>query len=164
MFFTARTEYGVRLLIALGHDAPTAPPRSLKHLADTEGLPPAYLEGIAARLRRAGLLDATRGARGGYRLTRGPETITMDEVVIALDGAVAPMACLSDDADAPTRVHCSQLSGGDQCATRHLWMRVQDGVVGALRGTTLADLVAFSAPDLKTAPLAAPSLAEELHA
>jgi Rrf2 family protein len=166
MFFTARAEYGVRLLVALGHAAAGGQPRSLKDVAEAEALPGAYLEGIAARLRRAGLVEARRGAHGGYRLTREPAEITMDEVVVALEGTLAPMACFGDDPDASARVHCSHLDGaGDPCATRYLWMRVQDGVIRTLQDVTLADLVAFSArPQTDPAPLVAPSLAKELHA
>jgi Rrf2 family protein len=99
-----------------------------------------------ALLRRAGLVESTRGAHGGYRLARDPETLKMDEVIIALEGVVAPMECFIDDHVGDGRVLCSHgADGGHGCATKLLWTRVHGSVMQALGGTTLAELVAFSA-------------------
>ena len=68
----------------------------------------------------------------------------MDQVVLALEGAVAPMSCFVDETAGGTRVICSHHDDGDLCATKLLWMRVQGGVLEALQRTTLAELVAFS--------------------
>jgi Rrf2 family protein len=122
---------------------------SLKAIAEAEALPLAYLERIVALLKKAGLVEATRGAHGGYRLTRQPSEIHMDEVVLALEGGVAPMTCfVAEDAQSPAgggRVVCNhEADSGHGCATKLLWTRVQGGVVKALAQTTLAELVAFS--------------------
>ena len=143
MTFSAKTEYGVRLMVALGRAADDAP-TSLKAIAAAEGLPLSYLEHVVANLKRAGLVTASRGAHGGYRLARPAAEIAMDEVVIALEGAIAPMECF---VHVPTeRVACShEGERAHGCSTRLLWMRVQSGVVRALQGTTLAELVEFEA-------------------
>ena len=143
MIFTTKAEYGVRLLIELGRQG-AGEPTSLKAIAEAEGLPLAYLERIVALLKKAELVESTRGAHGGYRLARAAQDIRMDEVVLALEGAVAPMDCFVDDREAD-RVLCSHLSDhGHGCATKLLWTRVQGGVIKALAQTTLAELVAFS--------------------
>src|SRR6476660_1915740 len=98
MIFTTKAEYGVRLLVELGRHGEDQPV-SLKSIAEAEGLPLAYLERIVALLRKAGLVDSTRGAHGGYRLARPATEITMDEVVLALEGVVAPMSCFMGEAD-----------------------------------------------------------------
>jgi Rrf2 family cysteine metabolism transcriptional repressor len=172
MIFTTKAEYGVRLLVELGrqHDgngAGSAPgvggPVSLKAIAEAEALPLAYLERIVALLKKAGLVEATRGAHGGYRLTRQPADIHMDEVVLALEGAVAPMTCfVEDDATAGAttsgRVVCShQADSGHGCATKLLWTRVQGGVVKALAQTTLSELVAFANRQTAAPAAAAPA-------
>jgi HAD superfamily hydrolase (TIGR01509 family) len=72
MIFTTKAEYGVRLLIQLGLLGETGPV-SLKAVAAAENLPLAYLERIAALLKKAGLVEATRGAHGGYVLGRPAE-------------------------------------------------------------------------------------------
>src|SRR6476469_7146252 len=153
MIFTTKAEYGVRLLIELGRHGRDQPV-SLKAIAAAEGLPLAYLERIVALLKKADLVESTRGAHGGYRLARNAETITMDEVIIALEGAVAPMQCFVDDSGS-TRVLCSHEAETQHgCATKLLWMRVQGGVMEKLAQTTLAELVAFSE---RGAPIAAPA-------
>ena len=144
MIFSSKAEYGVRLMVELGRQS-AAQPTSLKAIAEAERLPLAYLEQVVARLKRAGLVMSARGAHGGYWLARPAEEITMDEVVLALEGAIAPMECfLSDTTE---RVLCSHLheAGAEQhCATKLLWMRVQGGIARSLQTTTLVELVEFS--------------------
>src|SRR5215467_1603725 len=130
MIFTTKAEYGVRMLIQLGRQG-TGHPVSLKAIAEAENLPLAYCERIAALLKKAGLVAATRGAHGGYVLARPAAEITMDQAVLALEGAIAPMDCFYDGED------------GGACATKLLWTRVQMGVISSLQRTTLAELVEF---------------------
>ncbi len=141
MIFTTKAEYGVRLLIQLGRQGGDAPV-SLKAVAALENLPLAYLERIAALLKKAELVRSTRGAHGGYVLARPAEEITMDAVVLALEGAIAPMDCFVDDREA--RVSCSHQTDEEHCATKLLWTRVQMGVIKSLQRTTLAELVEFA--------------------
>src|SRR3954463_10151047 len=157
MIFTTKAEYGVRLLVELGRHG-NGEPVSLKAIAEGEGLPLAYLERIVAMLKKAGLVESTRGAHGGYRL-RGPRAggrhggaglarpaaeITMDEAVLALEGAVAPMACFVDDRHGKGVLCSHEADHGHGCATKLLWTRVQGGMVEAMKRTTLAELIAFS--------------------
>jgi Rrf2 family protein len=137
MIFTTKAEYGVRLLIQLGLQGGEVPV-SLKAVADAENLPLAYLERIAALLKKNELITATRGAHGGYLLARPASEIT-------LEGAIAPMDCFFDDRDG--RVSCSHHSDGENCATKLLWTRVQMGVIKSLQRTTLAELVEFATPN-----------------
>jgi Rrf2 family protein len=150
MLFSTKAEYGVRLMIELGRQ-PGSTPVSLNSVAEAERLPLSYLEHLVAKLRKAGLVTSTRGAHGGYRLAKPAAEITMDSVVQALEGQIAPMECFHETPEG--RVLCSHednlLVGGDSaggCATKLLWTRVQSGVTKALAGTTLAELVEFSTP------------------
>jgi Rrf2 family protein len=143
MIFTTKAEYGVRLLVELGRHHGTGPV-SLKALAEAEGLPLAYLERIVALLKKAGLVESTRGAHGGYRLAREPGAVRMDEVILALEGVVAPMSCFVDETQ-EGRVLCSHVADDrGACATRLLWIRVHGGVMDKLAETTLSELVAFA--------------------
>src|SRR5438105_10764560 len=123
MIFSSKAEYGVRLMVELGRQTPEHP-TSLKAIADAEGLPLAYLEQVVARLRKAGLVMSARGAHGGYWLSRPATEITMDKVVQALEGHIAPTDCFVSD---PTeRILCSHgPDHGHGCATKLLWTRVQ---------------------------------------
>ncbi len=144
MIFSTKAEYGVRLMVELGR-AGGDQPISLSAIAESENLPLAYLEQVVAKLRKADLVRSTRGAHGGYTLTRPPEQITMDAVVQALEGPLAPMECFTDEH--VRRVLCSHADDhGRACATKLLWTRVQGGMIRALHQTTLAELVAFSRP------------------
>ena len=141
MIFSSKAEYGVRLMVELGRQVPEHP-TSLKAIADAEGLPLAYLEQVVARLRRAGLVMSARGAHGGYWLSRPAEEINMDDVVQALEGAIAPMECFVHDHT--ERVLCShQPDAGRGCATKLLWAcGLRHDPLAA--ETTLAELVEFS--------------------
>ena len=77
----------------------------------------------------------------------------MDAVVLALEGAIAPMDCFFDDRD--SRVACSHEHDGEHCATKLLWTRVQMGVIKSLQRTTLAELVEFAGTGPATAPASA---------
>ncbi|MFM8888510.1 MAG: RrF2 family transcriptional regulator [Solirubrobacterales bacterium] len=142
MLFSTKAEYGVRLMVELGRDQRDQP-LSLASIAEAENLPLSYMEHLVARLRQAGLVESTRGARGGYSLGRDPAEITMLEVVEALEGPIVPMECF--EAEPEGRVQCSHLAPEDgPCATKLLWTRVHGGVTDALRETTLSDLVEFA--------------------
>ncbi len=146
MLFSTKAEYGVRLMVELGRQPSMASPISLSAVAEAERLPLSYLEHLVAKLRKAGLVTSTRGAHGGYRLAKPAEEITMDAVVEALEGQIAPMECFHDTPDG--KVLCSHEDDGDHaCSTKLLWMRVQGGVTKALSGTTLAELVEFGGND-----------------
>jgi Rrf2 family protein len=157
MIFSSKAEYGVRLMVELGRQDP-GQPVSLKAIAAAENLPLAYLEQVVARLKKAELVRSARGAHGGYWLARPAEEITMDEVVLALEGAIAPMECFVNEQT--ERVLCSHLEHGSAdhtCATKLLWMRVQGGVVRSLQTTSLAELVEFSRRESQLRTGAAPS-------
>ena len=149
MMFSTKAEYGVRVMAHLAKQASGASshdgeavvggqPISLGSIADAEGLPLAYLEHLVQRLRKADLVASRRGAHGGYTLARAPEDITMAEVVAALEGEIAPIECITADADGV--LTCSR-EGAEPCPTKLLWTRVQGSIVRTLNDMTLDDLV-----------------------
>ncbi len=130
-----RTHYGLRAMTELAK-AYGSGPRSLTWIAEAQHLPAGYLEQLAIPLRRAGLIEATRGAHGGYQLARPPAQISVGEVVRTLEGAVAPVECLSEHYPAGS---CALELG---CLSRPVWQRVNESVDLVLDSTTLADLCA----------------------
>jgi Rrf2 family protein len=131
MWVSTKAQYGMRALIevAVGGDRPT----SLKTVADRQELSHQYLEQIFAVLRRAGIVESVRGARGGYRLARRADRITALDVVELLEGSVAPVTCIDDEEG------CERVGA---CSTEPLWREVDHAVRRVLGGTTLADLMA----------------------
>lgn len=146
MMFSTKAEYGIRVLAHLaraadGRTAEDDTPISLAAIAEAEGLPLAYLEHLAARLRRAELVVSRRGARGGYSLARPAGAITMAEVVQALEGEIAPIECITEGADGALVCARDGEPGHDPCPTKLLWTRVQGSIIRTLKDMTLADLV-----------------------
>jgi Rrf2 family transcriptional regulator, cysteine metabolism repressor len=134
---STRGEYGVRLMVDLARHYGENP-RSLTEIGQAEGLElkVQYLEQLVKCLREHNLVESTRGAHGGYRLSRPPEQIAMGEVVRALEGPIAPMICATEG---EMGVICDRLDG---CSTKYLWARVRDAVTDTLDAISLADLVA----------------------
>ena len=116
-------------------------PASLAEIAAAEDLPRAYLEQLAMVLREAGLVASTRGAHGGYELTRDPGAIRMGELIRALEGPIVPMLCASADPE-----HALRCDRTASCTVNVLWIRVRDAIVGTLDSMTLADLVPARVP------------------
>lgn len=131
MWVSTKAQYGMRALVevAVAGDRPT----SLKKVAERQDLSHQYLEQIFGVLRRAGVVESVRGARGGYRLARRPGEVTALEVVELLEGSVAPVACLENDET------CGRVGA---CSTEPLWREVDQAVRRVLGRTTLADLMA----------------------
>ena len=124
MMFSTKAEYGIRVMVELARSAGDEPV-PLAEIAAKDGLPLAYLEHLAARLRKAGLVDSRRGSRGGYLLARPAREITMAEVVEALEGSIAPIECISEAPDGS--IVCSRETSADHiCPTKLLWTQGAD--------------------------------------
>ena len=136
---STKGEYGVRIMVDLARHYGERP-RSLTDISQAEMLPLAYLEQLVKLLREAEppLVVSTRGAHGGYKLSRDPAMITMGEIVRVLEGPIAPMICATEG---EMNQICNFL---DSCRTKYLWAKVRDAVANTLDAMTLADLVAES--------------------
>lgn len=134
MKVSTRGEYGVRAMVALAKHYGDGPV-SLVAIAQDSSVPSTYLEQLIAPLRRADLVHSTRGAQGGYELSRPPASIRVGDVYRVMEGPVAPMDCVSEDEAEQT---CPLIIG---CETRPVWLKVRDSIIEALDSTTLEDLV-----------------------
>src|SRR6266700_4045650 len=133
---STKGEYGVRIMVDLAHHY-GGRPRSLTDISEAEMLPLAYLEQLVKLLREAEppLVISTRGARGGYQLSRNSADITIGEIVRVLERPISPMICATEG-------EMTQICGLlDSCKTKYLWARVRDAVAQTLDTLTLADLV-----------------------
>lgn len=118
-------------------------PMPLAAVATDSSVPAAYLEQLMGPLRRAGLVETTRGAHGGYALARPPQEILIGQVYRVMEGPIAPMSCVSEDVDDDDTDLCPMIDG---CATRVVWLKVRDSIAAALDSTTLADLLGKHSP------------------
>lgn len=131
MWVSTKAQYGMRALVEIALYGQEAV--SLKMVSDRQGISQHYLEQIIAVLRRAGYVESTRGAYGGYRVTKPLQEITALEIVELLEGSLAPVSCIEDTAN------CAQVG---HCSTENLWRRVDNAMREVLGKTTLAQLVA----------------------
>ncbi|HPU01615.1 MAG: Rrf2 family transcriptional regulator [Firmicutes bacterium] len=137
MKLSARVEYGVRAMAALAlHDG--LDPLSLKEIARSEDISYQFLEQIFADLRKAGLVESVRGARGGYLLARPPNEINIGDIVRAVEGPIAPVNCLVDDPGS-SREPCRHR--GEACRARHVWEKLRDRINEVLDSVSLHDLI-----------------------
>ena len=84
MKITAQEEYGLRCLLQLAKNADEARPMTVREVAANEGISTAYAEKLLHQLSKAGLAESVRGIRGGFRLKRRPEDVSIGDVVRAL--------------------------------------------------------------------------------
>ena len=131
MKISTRVRYGVRMMLQLALERERGYV-FLKDIAQHEGISEKYLSQIVIPLRAHGLVRSSRGAKGGYMLARAPGAITVQEVVEALNGPLAVVACEREP------LSCKRSA---RCVTRRVWQRVTRGIVDVLGSTTLQDLL-----------------------
>jgi len=130
MKVSTKGDYGVRALIELAHHYGEGPVQSAEIAAKQE-VPEPYLDQLLTNLRRAGFIRSVRGPQGGHALIRDPHQVRLSDVIVALEGSLAPIACV-DDPEACTR------TGG--CVQREVWERVRDASMEILESVSIADL------------------------
>ena len=139
MEISARTEYAVRAMLILAESAAEASgPVSVETLARRQALPRKFLEAIVADLKHAELLRSTRGARGGYALTREPRDIKLGDILRAVDGPLAEVRGL--------RPHETRYEG----VAEHLptvWVAVRASLRSVLDETSLEDVLSGNLPE-----------------
>jgi len=102
-----------------------------KDLAELADVPFHYLAKLLSQLVRAGILDATRGKHGGYRLARPAEQISLYEVINTIEPISGPRQCLLSRADCDSECPCQ---------VHDAWAPVVEQVHDFLRNTTVADI------------------------
>ncbi len=131
MKLSTRGAYGLRAMSELALNYGKGP-ISLKTIANRQTISEAYLEQLFGSLRRQGLIQSTRGSRGGYSLSRSPEEIHVGEIIRTLEGPIGPMQCVATD-EPP----CERAAG---CVTKGVWEKVRNSVAEVLDSITLAQM------------------------
>lgn len=152
MKLSKRGEYAFRALIDLGmaHEAGRKMVR-LNEIIKKEKIPSAFLEQIFAQLREAGIVDAKRGARGGYFLAQPADTISMGQIVRLIDGPLAPIGCVSQTAYEP----CT-CPDEEHCGLRMLMLDVRNSIAAIMDRYTLANVVEITLRKLRRDDLPIP--------
>ncbi|MBS3956315.1 MAG: Rrf2 family transcriptional regulator [Clostridiales bacterium] len=144
MRLTAKSEYGLLAMMDLACRGGVSPV-SAREISERQVIPAKFLEQLFAGLRKAGLVTAVRGARGGFILVRDPSQITVLHVVEALEGPLKTTVCGGDRG-----ASCGK---NEACAAAAVWERATEAVRSVFENTTLAELA--SAQERLDAPRAA---------
>ena|SRR5438445_5803600 len=130
MRVSAKAEYACVAILELAANYGRSQPVRVKAIADAHGIPPRFLVQILLQLKGAGLVVSTRGAAGGYHLTRSPEKISLANVINVIDHESPPRG------DAVTLAQSLTVH-----AIRSVWHEIQAEEQRMLEEVTLADLV-----------------------
>jgi Rrf2 family protein len=120
------------LVLGLNYEKPVV---RIQAISDQQNIPKRFLEQILNDLKSAGFVQSKRGVAGGYRLAKKPEQISLAAVVRHVEGALAPVSCVSE------RFYesCS-CPDESRCAIRSVMKEVRDAIVKILEGVTIAEL------------------------
>ena len=134
MRITTWAEYGVICALHLARRAAQGPVTG-RDIAAQERLPADYVEQILLRLRRAGVIASTRGARGGYMLARPADQISLRAVIHASELETFDLHCVSHP------VETDRCSASHNCSIRPVWVLLQTKIDDVLESVNLADLL-----------------------
>ena len=131
MQITRQADYAMR---AVAYLAELGPDRraATSQIAEDQKIPPSFLAKIVSQLSVAGLLQTSRGARGGVSLARSPEEISFLEVVEAIDGPILINECVTDS---------SSCVFGESCALRPVFCDAQADLVNRLDATSFESVI-----------------------
>lgn len=126
MQITRQADYAVRAVLYLAKMGPERR-AATSQIAEEQQIPPSFLAKIVSQLSVAGLLQTSRGARGGVSLARAPENISLLEVVEAIDGPILLNECVAEN---------GACTFGDDCPISPVWCEAQAELVESLRTST----------------------------
>jgi len=134
MKLSVRGEYALRALLVLGlnYDQPVV---RIQTISEQQNIPKRFLEQILNDLKSAGVVTSRRGVAGGYRLARRPDEITLAVIIRHIEGALAPVSCVSERFY--EKCSCPDES---RCAIRSVMKEVREAVVRIAERLTIADL------------------------
>lgn len=132
MMFTTKGRYALSFMLDLAYYNDGAPVK-LKEVAMRQNISEKYLEQIASALHKAGLLNSTRGPKGGYLLSKEPGEYTVGEILRITEGNLAPAPCAEEDGE-------SSCVRQEYCVNVILWKKINDAVNNVIDTVTLADM------------------------
>lgn len=131
MKLSTRGRYGIHAMYQLALDYGKSP-LPIKAIAERASIPEAYLEQLISVLRKDELVLSTRGAQGGYMLSRPPEDISVGDMLRSLEGGLKLVDCLDEE----------EVCGKScACPSRIVWKRINDGLNEIVNGISLKDMM-----------------------
>ncbi|MCX7614937.1 MAG: RrF2 family transcriptional regulator [Clostridiales bacterium] len=140
MKISTKGRYALRLMLDLAMNN-TGEYVTIKSISERQSISDKYLEQIIIVLSRAGFVKSTRGAQGGYKLSRSPEEYTVGSILRLIEGSLVPVACMEDEPNQCPRC--------DKCVTIDIWQQIYEAINNVVDHITLADLVKKQQDKLK---------------
>lgn len=133
MAFSQKTVYALRAVLELSMREGMGPiPITL--VAEAQQIPPRFLENILIQLKQSGLVESVRGKDGGYRLAKPCKSLSVGQVLRAVEGQLYPVNCLGNTADTcPMRADCIFMP---------MWEKAMQAMLDVYDATTFDTLVA----------------------
>ena len=132
MNITSRGRYALRVMLDLAQH-PEDGFISLKTIAERQDISMKYLEAIVGALKKAGLVDSSRGKEGGYSLLRAPEEYSVGEILRCMEDTLAPVSCIRAGG-----VDCEKAAA---CLTLPMWTGLYELIDNYFDGITLDDII-----------------------
>jgi len=143
MKLSTKGRYGARLMLDLALHYGNGPVL-LKDIAERQRISEKYLGHLVGPLKAAGLINSSRGARGGYALAKPAKEITLADVIGVLEGETALVECVNK----PALCYRAKL-----CVTREIWAEMSEKMLEVLSSTTLEDMAKRQKQKLQLQPL-----------
>jgi FeS assembly SUF system regulator len=137
-----KADYALIAMKHLARKSPGSQSTSAREIAEQYDIPIELLAKVLQRLVRTGLLVSTQGTRGGYALSRAAKSISVADVIQAIDGPLTVTACSTSNSE------CEQYS---KCSIRDPLWQIRERIVAALGDVTLSEMAADT---VATAPMA----------
>jgi Rrf2 family transcriptional regulator, cysteine metabolism repressor len=100
MNISSRCDYACRAVVELAKYAKTDTPLTATAIAEKRGIPEKYLVHILLQLKKSGIVNSIRGAQGGYLMAQPADSVTLLDIVVAVDGPVLdPLPSISSSSD-----------------------------------------------------------------
>lgn len=131
MQITRQADYAIRAVLYISK-LNTNQRAATSQIAKEQRIPPSFLAKIISQLSIAGLLQTSRGARGGVTLAKSPAEVSLLDVVEAIDGPITLNECVHDD---------GACNFGEDCPLRPIWCEAQEDLVNRLKRTTFAQFI-----------------------
>jgi Rrf2 family iron-sulfur cluster assembly transcriptional regulator len=132
---TTRGLYALKAILTLAKTSDGQTPVSLHQIASFEGLSPEFLQQIFYRMRKAGIIQATRGPGGGFYLSKKPEEISVYEILLAAGETLEIVPC------APERSRCRACEQFSSCDAGKFWSKMEILIIEYARSKHLSDLM-----------------------
>ena len=135
MKLSTKGRYGLKAIVYIGNSKTNV---SIREIAQNQQISEGYLEQIIAKFKKSNLVKSTRGATGGYCLSKSPDDISVGDILRSVEGDIRPIT------------DCGGIKNGtkvcttsDKCVTKYVWQRINDSIDKTVDEIKLSELISM---------------------